>query len=305
MKLRSLAAQLALFLAGCATVPAAEPLKLAITIDDLPVHGEAPSGENPASVADAMVKALLEGGAREAHGFVNGVWTERDPSAHGILAEWRKAGLPLANHGWAHRHLNDMTLDEFERELVRNEALLAGLATKGEWSWFRYPFLGEGDTAEKRADARRILARRGYRVAAVTMDFSDWQWTGPYARCADAGDTAAIARLEHSYLDSARQSIRFHRGLAQGLYGRDIPYVLLLHVSGMTARMMPRLLRLYRSEGFEFVSLEEAQRDPAYADQMDPALPALPQGLEGKARSRGLALPPRTDYAPLLEGICR
>lgn len=303
--MRGLAVLSTLLLAGCTTMPTAEPLKLAITIDDLPVHGEAPSGETPASVAEAMIKALLEGGATDAHGFVNGAWTERDPATLGILSRWSKAGLPLANHGWAHRHLNDMSLDEFEREVVRNEPLLTRFAGKGEWRWFRYPFLGEGDTAEKRAAARRILARRGYRVAAVTMDFSDWQWTGAYARCTTAGDRAAVARLERSYLDSALQDIRFHRGLSQSLYGRDIPYVLLLHVSGMSARMMPRLLRLYRSEGFRFVSLEEAQRDPAYADQMDPALPALPQGLEGKARSRGLAFPPRTDYAPLLEAICR
>ena len=32
---------------------------------------------------------------------------------------------------------------------------------------------------------------RGYRIAAVTMDFSDWAYNDPYARCAAKGDAKA------------------------------------------------------------------------------------------------------------------
>lgn len=294
-------------LAACAAVPAPprEELKLAITVDDLPVHGGPTPGESHASIADSMARALVAGGATDAHGFVNGVWVERDPATLEILKVWRRAGLPLANHGWAHRHLNEMSLAEFEREVGRNEPLLTQLQPGEQWRWFRYPFLGEGDTPEKRIAARKLLAGRGYRIAAVTMDFSDWQWSEPYARCKSKDDRAALARLEQSYLGAARENIRFYRNLSSTVHSRDIPYVLLLHASALTARLMPRLLKIYRAEGFRFVSLQEAQRDPAYADQMDPAQPPLPQGLEGKARSRSLQLPPRTDYAPMLETLCR
>ena len=236
---------------------------------------------------------------------MNARWTEQDSSTSEPLAAWVAAGQPLANHGFGHRHLSEMSAAEFEQELVKNEPLLKELSGGKDWKWFRYPFLDEGGAGtDKRNASRAVLARHGYKIAAVTMDFSDWAWTAPYARCKDAGDEAAVARLEQLYLQAARESIPYYRELSKATYGRDIPYFLLLHVSAFEGRMMPRLLKLYRDEGFRFVTLAQAQADPAYLDQIDPSRPAEPQGLEDKARSRG-PVPSRTDYKPVLEAMCK
>jgi hypothetical protein len=48
------------------------------------------------------------------------------------------------------------------------------------------------------------------------------------------------------------------------LYGREIPYVLLLHIGAFDAKMLPKLLQLFRDRGFTFITLEEAERDPVY-----------------------------------------
>ena len=291
--------------AACTTVqqPEAAPA-IAITIDDLPVHGPYPRGES-ASTATREILAALKAERIEVYGFLNARWTEQDSSNTEPLTSWAAAGQPLANHGFGHRHLSEMSALEFEQELVKNEPLLKELSGGKDWKWFRYPFLDEGGAdTEKRDASRAVLARHGYKIAAVTMDFSDWAWTAPYARCKDAGDAAAIARLEQLYLQAARESIPYYRELSKATYGRDIPYVLLLHVSALEGRMMPRLLKLYRDEGFRFVTLAQAQADPAYLDQMEPGRPAEPQGLEDKARSRG-SVPSRTDYKPILEAMCK
>ena len=68
--------------------------------------------------------------------------------------------------------------------------------------------------------------------------------------------------------------------------------------------MLPRLIALYRSVGFRFVGLPDAERDPVYADQINPSLPAEPKGLEGKAIALGIALPSRTDFSARLAAIC-
>jgi len=290
-------------LAGCASVPPAQPAQpeIAITVDDLPLHGPTPRDETAVSVARAVISALTAAHV-PAYGFINGHWTVDDTATAPVLTMWRAAGLPLGNHGWSHRHLSEMSAAEFEDQLVRNEPLLR--SGSEDWRWFRYPFLDEGENAGKRAAAREVLARHGYKVAAVTMDFSDWAWTAPYARCKDVGDQAAIDRLEQLYMQAAHESIGFYRQLSQTLYGHDIPYVLLLHVSPFEARMLPRLLKMYSTEGFRFVSLPEAESDAAYADQVQPSLPAEPQGLERKAATK-TALPTRTDYQSILEGMCK
>jgi peptidoglycan-N-acetylglucosamine deacetylase len=114
-----------------------------------------------------------------------------------------------------------------------------------------------------------------------------------------------VKKLEQSYLEAADQSIGFYRSMSHTLYGRDLPYVLLLHVGAFDAEMLPRLLELYRSKRFEFVSLVEAERDEFYRSSIDLALPAEPDRLEEVMRERGLALPERKDFAPQLETVCR
>ena len=49
-----------------------------------------------------------------------------------------------------------------------------------------------------------------------------------------------------------------------------------MHVGAFDARMLPRLLKLYRDKGFSFVPLQDAENDPFYATSIDPSLPTNP-----------------------------
>ena len=274
---------------------------IAITIDDIPVHGPIPAGMTAGEVNAAMIAALRHAGVPGVHGFVNGVHTKTDPETLAAVEAWSAAGFSLANHGWAHRNLNQLSVAEFEAEVANNEPLLARFGAPPAWRWFRYPFVAEGDDPQKRAAARAVLAGRGYRIAAVSMDFSDWKWTEPYARCHGFGDTAAIAELERMYLAAATDDLSHRQAVARKLFGRDIPHVLLLHVGAFSARMMPRLIGLYRRAGVRFVSLDQAQSDPAYRTDMDPRLPPRPQLNE--VQLAGIRAP--EDSAARLQSMCR
>jgi hypothetical protein len=116
-------------------------------------------------------------------------------------------------------------------------------------------------------------------------------------------DAASVAELERMYLAAARESLAVSRDGARKLLGRDIPYVLLMHVSAMSAHMMPQLLGMYRQAGFRFVTLSQAERDPAYDAYTNLKLPPPPSPQE-LARQRGVQLMRATDYAPKLERMC-
>jgi peptidoglycan/xylan/chitin deacetylase (PgdA/CDA1 family) len=292
---------LVLLLSSCATVPQAQGPEIAITIDDLPVHAPYPPGLTPLEVNRQMVAALKASHA-PVTGFVNAV-NVTDSATMDALREWRAAGFVLGNHTWSHRHLSEMTPAEFEEELTKDEPVLEKLGVGTDWRWFRYPFLDEGKDEAQRVTARQILAKHGYRVAAVTTGFSDWAWTPAYARCAAKRDLPGIAELERLYLAAVKQSIADDRETAHKLYGRDIPYVLLMHVSAMSARMMPQVLQIYRDAGFRFVSLPQAETDPAYREYTDLSL-APPGSRAELAKRQGVILPAPPDYSAKFDAMC-
>jgi hypothetical protein len=165
--------------------------------------------------------------------------------------------------------------------------------------------LAEGDTREKRDGARKFLAEHGYKIAGVTMSFADYLYATPYARCVAKNDATGVAQLEKSYLDAAGAYFDYSRAMSKALYGRDIPYVLLMHVGALDAKMLPRLLKLYRDRGFTFIGLEEAEKDPFYRNDIDLSLPAVPDTLDEAMRARKLPLPAATHPAVDLNAICR
>lgn len=293
-------------LAACTSHPRLEPPSaqpvIAITVDDIPDHGALPLGVTRTAIAREVVAALKAAGV-PAHGFINGAPASPGSDSLAALELWA-AEFPVANHSWSHPNLNVLTAEQYQQEIALNEPLLMRLSRDGDWRWFRYPFLAEGDDPAKRLAVRHYLAERGYRIAAVTMDFWDWAYNDPYARCAAKGDAAAIAALEREWLAAARHKAIAARQMAQALHGRDIPYVLLTHIGAFDARMFPRMIRLYREMGFRFVTLEEAQKDPAYARDNDPDMPPAAWTLEGQMAEKGLPLPMQRTPEIDLERIC-
>jgi peptidoglycan/xylan/chitin deacetylase (PgdA/CDA1 family) len=288
-----------------AGIAKSHPPQIAFTFDDLPAHGSLPPGETRPEVAAKILAALRAANLPPVYGFVNGQTNEREPGGPAVLQAWRDAGNPLGNHTWSHMNLNQNSLEDFEANVTRNEPLLNRLMNNEDWHWFRFPYLAEGDTPAKHDAVRAYLAQRRYKIAAVTMSFSDYLWNEPYARCMAKSDSAAVAQLKSSYLSAADANISYYRQLSHSLYHRDIPYVLLMHIGALDAEMLPQLLDLYRSRGFRFVSLPQAERDSFYRLDTNPALPSGPTTLEDALRARNLPVP-ATPAPPIdFNSLCR
>jgi peptidoglycan/xylan/chitin deacetylase (PgdA/CDA1 family) len=256
-------------------------------------------------VISKIIAALRDASVPPTYGFVNGFRLREQPPDIAVLQAWHSAGNLLGNHGWSHMNLNQVSLEDFEQDVLRDETVLTSVVKDEEWRWFRYPFLAEGDTPAKRAGFRDFLRQRGYKIAVVTMSFGDYLWSEPYARCKAKGDTAAISILESSYLSAADESIAYYRSISQMLYQRDIPYVLLMHVGAFDAEMLPQLLQLYRAKGLQFVTLPEAESDEFYRSAADLTLAPDPETLEDAIEARQLPLPARTDFRTKLDSLCR
>jgi peptidoglycan/xylan/chitin deacetylase (PgdA/CDA1 family) len=279
--------------------------QMAVTFDDLPVHGALPAGMTRLEITQSILATLKREGMPPVYGFVNGGRGEEDPSSLAVLKTWRAAGQPLGNHTWAHLDLNKESPEEFEAEVSKNEPLLEKLMGKEDWHWLRYPYLHEGDTVEKRRAVRAWLFAHGYKIAEVSMDFEDYLWNEPYARCVAKRDEKSIQKLHDSYLAVTDQYYGEFRELSQLVYGRDVKYVLLMHLGAFDARMLPELLKLYRAKGARFISLQDAMSDPAYQDDPDIGEPTGGAFLELMMQKKKLKFPPNSKPYKELEAMCR
>lgn len=249
---------------------------VAITIDDLP--GAIPGTDK--SLGDLKelqrinraIPAILRHHHVPAIGFVNEfklqVAEERDARV-ALLQMWLDAGLELGNHTYAHANFFKTPLEQFEDETIRGEVVTRALlsAAGRREAFFRHPFLSTGPTAEAKAAFEAFLRQRGYRIAPVTVDNSDWMFNDALAGAVEKHDIQLAARTGEAYLSYLDAVFDYFEGVSRKLFGREIAQILLLHDSALNAEYLDALLTKLEQRGYTFVSLDTALAGPAYQTQ--------------------------------------
>lgn len=248
-------------------------------------------GETPrldARARDAAILATLAGHKCVATLFVCG---KRVDSVEGgaLLGRWSAAGHRLGNHSYGHRyfHAPSMTLADFELELEKGESVVRPHATFTRR--FRFPMLKEGDSAEKRDGARRILSARGYENGHVTIDGSDWAFDARLVRRLRRDPGADLAPFRAAYVAHVRDRARHYDALAREVVGRTIAHTLLVHHSLLNALFLGDVLTALVADGFTLVDTDEAFDDPIFRERPD-VLPAGESLVWSLARRRGAVL---------------
>lgn len=238
--------------------------RIAITIDDLPWLGPAPPGEDRAAVTRRLLAHLRARDIR-ATGFV--VCGQIGDGDDQVLRLWLDSGMELGNHSQSHRDLNDAPLAGWLADVRSCDATLRAVA--GEpIRLFRYPYLHQGPTAERKSAAGALLGELGYQTAHVSVDNSEWILRRPYDEAIRAGDLATRQRIASLFVDHILDAVAHYQSVARERVGRDVDHVLLLHANALVADQLGTLLDSLAARGFEFVTLDEALRDPAY-DRVD------------------------------------
>jgi peptidoglycan/xylan/chitin deacetylase (PgdA/CDA1 family) len=208
------------------------------------------------------------------------------PEGLALARAWGEAGHDVGNHTVTHLDLNAgaVTLKQYQDELQACDTIIRELP--GYRPWFRYTFLREGDTPEKRDGMREYLKSIGYRNARVSLDTSDWRLDAALASTLTANPTADLAPFRAAYLAHLRQRAEAYRDLSRQLFGRDIPQVLLLHHNLINALFLDDAIAQFKDLGWTIASPEEAYRDFVY--ELEPQRPAPGQSLLiSAARSLG------------------
>jgi peptidoglycan/xylan/chitin deacetylase (PgdA/CDA1 family) len=284
----------------------AAPVRIAVTFDDLPVSGATLPDWPAARIMHSLRATLLAHHVPGAVGFFTGANLDGTAASVDALRAWCDAGFPLANHSYAHVGADRSSPSHFLADAQLNQALLDSLVgpSCSQPRYYRFPGLLRG-SGPHAAQIEADLARAGFRVADVSLDFADWAHTDSYVRCLRSGDDEGMAAVRDSFMENALAELSWSVETARQLFARDIPHVLLLHSNVLTAHQLDALLSAYEARGARFVTLDEALADPAYG-----AAEAGAHGdgklLESSLRARGL---PMLRFIPeplgLLRVICR
>jgi peptidoglycan/xylan/chitin deacetylase (PgdA/CDA1 family) len=296
----------------CAFCGTGTAQKLAITFDDLPLNGLLPPGVTRVETTQDVLAILKKRHVPPVYGFINAKKLEGSADGADALKLWA-AAEPLGNHTYSHMDLEQNSPEAFAREIEQNEPVLELLnpepptgEAKDNWHWFRYPYLREGDTVEKRRAVRAYLKAHGYRVAQVTLDWEDYLWNTAYARCAEKKDTKSMEWLKSSYLATASEFIDLGREQAKLIYGREINYVLLMHLGAYSSTILPDALDLLKKKGFKLVTLEEAQSDAAYESDPDAGLHDAGTLLDQMMQVKGIKYPEHAEKPyKEIESVCQ
>lgn len=270
--------------AGPKPRPSRASREVAITFDDLPAVSVAGGGASVearareaawASMTEKLVGTLVRARVPVV-GFVNSGKLSEDAGGAGapsaarvdLLRRWRDAGFELGNHTASHLDRHVVPLAEFEADVEKGEPIVRQLLEeggRGGLRWFRHPYLHTGRSLEEKRALDEFLAGRGYRVAPVTIDNSEWIFARAYSSAADSGDAALARRVAKAYVPYMEAQFDYLERQSRALFGREIRQVLLVHANSLNADRFGELLARLRSRGYAFISLERALEDPAYS----------------------------------------
>ncbi|MCP5052351.1 MAG: polysaccharide deacetylase family protein [bacterium] len=268
-----LSAAFVLALWGTPAPSGTSPIReIAVTFDDLP-SSEMGGGSVNAALLKERTTRLLEQITRykvPATGFVNAGklfnGSTLNKELAGLLEMWLDAGFQLGNHTYAHKDINRVPWPEYKEDIVKGETVIKEMLEKRGMKpdYFRHPFLHAGNTPQLKEKLETFLAERGYKVAPVTVDNSEWIFARAYYNALNAGNKEQTKQVADTYISYMERKLNYYEQQSTALFGHEIRQVLLLHANALNAGHFGRLAQMMKKRGYRFISLHKALKDPAY-----------------------------------------
>lgn len=267
------------------SAPFAQAQSVAFSFDDGP-HLSATPRLSPQQRNAALLAALAKHKVKAALFVTAGNGADR-PEGNKLARAWGEAGHDIGNHTMTHPDLAsaEVTLAQYQKDILECDAIISSMP--GYKRWFRFPYLREGDTAEKRDGMRSFLAEQRLRNAYVTLDTSDWRLDDKLTEMLAKDSKADLTLLKQTYLAHIRQRALAYSKLSHQLQGRDISQMILLHHNLINALWLDDIIAQFKDMGWTIIKPEAAFKDPVYSFQPKGAAPGQSL-LLSMARSLGL-----------------
>jgi peptidoglycan-N-acetylglucosamine deacetylase len=240
--------------------------KIAITMDD--PNLEPGLLMSPEERNQRILRAFEMFGDLKAALFVCGMRVD-NVDGQKLIKQWRDSGHLIGNHSYSHKFYGSpkVTADPYFEDILKGEKVIGGLI--GTPKLFRFPFLKEGETAEKRDSMRRLLAEHGYRNGHVTIDASDWYVNSRMIDRIKKEPYADLTPYRDFYCEHIWDRVTYYTDLAVKLFDHPVNHTLLIHHSLLNALFLGDLLDFLKSKRCELIDAATAYTDPIFLRQPD------------------------------------
>ena len=238
--------------------------QVAITLDDLPFGYTAGMSDSMKIVSTQRILTILKDFDIKATGFVTSGNMSDDTQV--ILDMWLENGHDLGNHTHRHYNFSNVSAAKYIAD-IDSCKLLAG-----KWfttDYFRYSMLRRGNTEEKRDSVYSHLEKEGYTIAPVSIDNNEWIFNRDYSRALMKKDKEKMREIGNEYIEHMKEISIKYENMGNNIAGRNVKHILLLHANPINADYLHALLGWYKSEGWQFITLDEAMSDPVYLIDAD------------------------------------
>jgi peptidoglycan-N-acetylglucosamine deacetylase len=232
--------------------------EIAFTFDDGPdmtdavgLSAEQKNSAILAQLADAHLKSFL---------FVTRI--DNDRSRNALIRQWGERGHLIGNHTATHPDLDEVSLRDYEQDFLRCDRAIKGMP--GYARRFRFPYLKEGNTVEKRDGFRSFLDLNAYAAAPVSVDTSDWYYSNRLRDRLKRDPHADRLRYRDAYIKHLDERATYYESLSREVLGRSVAHVMLLHHNLINALFLGDVIRMFRNKGWTVIDADIDFQDPVY-----------------------------------------
>lgn len=241
----------------------ASMIKMAVAVLDLPARehcGDSESFAKAMANVEKVVAALKKHRIPNVYGFTIGEGITSQ--SHRIMDFWEKAGHRIANHSLTHVKFEGDAKPFFEREVKQTENILSRYRSFDP-KWFSYAMAYEGDEGPESKKLREVLMK-DYRILRPSIESPEGGFNRAFERCRKSDPAFSLSEFTGIYLDSTGKDLDYLNQLGKRIFGRQITHIYAYHLCEFTALILDEILSFYESRGAQWVSLEEASKDPLY-----------------------------------------
>ncbi|RAJ88275.1 polysaccharide deacetylase [Chitinophaga dinghuensis] len=237
--------------------------KIAITLDDPNTY---PSVKLSWQERNTAILQTLSKHKIKAALFVCGMRVD-DTNGKTLLTAWDSAGHLICNHSYSHLYYNSKAIsaEKYIADFRRGDAVIRSFSHYTKL--FRFPFLKEGNTAEKIDSMRAALKDAGYRTGHVSVDASDWYIDAEMIKALTADAATDLRPYRDYYVQHILNRAAYYDSLAQQVYKKPVKHTLLLHHSLLNALFLDDVINALKQHGWVLVDAGKAFADPLFNEQ--------------------------------------